>query len=45
MLAGLVKNGPQLYIGSREMHLGLRRITIAMLSALKDATSEVCSDA
>ena len=45
MLAGLVQNGPQLYIGSREMHWGLRRIAISMLSALKDATSEVFSDA
>ena len=45
MLAGLVQNGSQLYIGSREMHWGLLGVTIAMLSALKDATSEVFSDA
>ena len=45
MLAGLVQNGSQLYIGSREMHWGLRGVIIAMLSAVKDATSEFFSDA
>ena len=45
MLVGVVQSGPQLYIGSREMHWGLRGITIAMLSALKNATSEVFSNA
>ena len=44
MLAGLVQNGPQLYIDSREIHWGLHRITIAMLSSLKSAASEMISD-